>query len=227
MSLGKALHAYITLTGHLGKTFFQMIRAAYKISQFPQPPVTIFGGSRLKMDSAYIGQAHRLAHLLVAENIPVLTGGGPGVMEAANCGAMHERAKRGEVSPIISIGIGVKDLHPEREPYNCCATTQITMDYFFSRKWILMEYSIGFVVFPGGFGTLDELFGILTLTQTKVRKQVPIILFGTEYWQPLIDWTRDTVLAGGLIDEDAFKLFVIVDDIYDALPILIEHCKLC
>lgn len=159
-------------------------------------------------------KAHSLAQRLLEHNIPVITGGGPGIMEAANCGAYREGEK-----VITTMGIGVKG-PGTLSKFNPCVQEHIVMDYFFARKWLLVQYSIGFAVFPGGFGTLDELTELLTLIQTKMRKPAPIVLIGTEYWQPLMQWINKSALANGLVSKQDVELFTITDDLDQALDLL-------
>lgn len=211
--------AYLKLTIHLFKVFWQLLRGIWCLSYLPSAPVTIFGGTHLAPDSIYLKKAHILARMLSQHSIPVLTGGGPGIMEAANCGAENKDKK-----VISTIGIGVKGLS-EIEGFNKCAKTIIVMDYFFSRKWLLTSYSSGFAVFPGGFGTLDELTELLTLIKTKMRTKAPIVLIGIEYWKPFVDWLFHSALAHGLVSADDAALFTLTDDIQQAFDLLYANAK--
>src|SRR5690606_34188715 len=143
----------------------------------------------------YAQDANQIAAWLVEQEMSVLTGGGPGIMEAANCGAVRSLHK----DEVHSIGIGVRGLN---EPKNVCVEEYFELDYFFARKWLLTQYSVGFIVFPGGFGTLDELSEVLTLIQTRQMKKVPIVLFGKDYWRPFLQWVREEALPHGLIKEE-------------------------
>lgn len=196
----------------------QILYGHYKISKLDQPIISIFGGSRFKDDDFYFRSAHSLARRLVANNISILTGGGPGIMKASNCGAIYYSDKK-----IRSIGIGVKDLPESR---NMCAQEYIELDYFFARKWLLTRYSIGFIVFPGGFGTLDELFEILTLMQTKKMSRAPIILVGVEYWKGFFNWINAESIRHGLIDVKEEELFVITDDMDQIFCLILDQCKI-
>lgn len=229
MSFIKTSKAYSKLIFSFSKTFFQMLKGVRAISNLSQPPITIFGGSKLKQESSYMKDAYKLAHMIGKEDIPVLTGGGPGIMKAANCGLLHEKIASRNIALESSVGITVKGLDENGtlNSFNCCAITQITMEHFFSRKWLLMRYSIGFVIFPGGFGTMDELFEILTLIQTQKYKAVPVILIGTDYWMPLITWMENTMLKQGLITQHDTSLYTITDDLNEALNILVKFCKKC
>ncbi len=169
--------------------------------------VTIFGSARLQAGTPYFEQAERLAQLLAKSGYAVITGGGPGLMEAANKGAFEAGGR--------SIGLNV-DLPFEQNP-NPYQTDEVKFRYFFVRKVMLVKYSSAFVVFPGGFGTIDELFEALTLVQTKKILPFPIYLVGRSYWQGLVDWLRGTLLAEGTIYERDLDLFKLVDEV-EAIP---------
>ena len=164
--------------------------------------VTIFGSARLRTGNRYFAQAEALAKLLAEDGYTVITGGGPGLMEAGNKGA-YEAGGR-------SIGLNV-DLPFEQAP-NPYQTDEVKFRYFFVRKVMLVKYSSAFVVFPGGFGTIDELFEALTLIQTKKILPFPVYLVGRSYWQGLLDWLQGTLLEHGTIREQDLKLFKVVDE---------------
>lgn len=205
----------VSLTFNLIRVFGQLIYGAWRISKVPMPIVSIFGGSRLKKNDFYFGKAFELANRFVTSGISVLTGGGPGVMEAASCGAAKP-GKRG-----MSVGISVRDLGEGRNP---CAQEYFELDFFFARKWLLTRYSSAFIVFPGGFGTMDELSEVLTLIQTNKLKRVPIVLFGKEYWQPFIDWLHKEALKHGLIKQKDLDLFTFTDDLEVAFCVARDEC---
>lgn len=169
--------------------------------------VTIFGSARLGAGHPYYAQAERLAGLLAGGGYTVITGGGPGIMEAGNKGA-YEGGGR-------SVGLNI-DLPFEQNP-NPYQTDEVKFRYFFIRKVMLVKYSSAFVVFPGGFGTIDELFEALTLVQTKKVVPFPVYLVGSVYWRGLIDWLEGTLLEAGTIHPKDLELFKVVDDV-DALP---------
>ena len=200
----------------LQRVMFKLVYSIWRISELPQPIISIFGGSRLAQDDYYAQQARTLAHQLVDNNISVLTGGGPGIMEAANCGALCPNKGTGG-----NVGIGIRGL---QEPRNTCVQYYIQFDQFFVRKWFLTRYSCGFIFFPGGFGTLDEFAEILTLMQTNFLKKVPIILIGKEYWNPLVEWLTHEGLQHGLIGHMEFTLFTLTDDVETAFNIIRAHC---
>lgn len=165
--------------------------------------VTIFGSARLRSDDPYALQAERLASRLSRRGYAIITGGGPGIMQAGNKGAFEAGGR--------SIGLNV-DLPHEQAP-NPYQTHELQFRYFFVRKVMLVKYSSAFVVFPGGFGTIDELFEALTLVQTKKVTPFPVFLFGSAYWSGLVSWLRDTVVTAGAVDERDLQLFRVVDDV--------------
>lgn len=168
------------------------------------PSVTIFGSARVKEDHPYYHQAMKLSDLLGARGYNVITGGGPGIMEAANRGAY-------EHDEVESIGLNI-ELATEQQP-NPYITKGRSFDYFFSRKVMLVKYSMAYVIFPGGFGTLDEMFEALTLIQTRKVWGVRLFVIGTEFFKPLIEFIRDKMLREGMIDEADLKLIIMTDDL--------------
>lgn len=167
------------------------------------PSVTIFGSARTKPDDPYYQTAFDLAKLLSGEGLSVITGGGPGIMEAANKGAREAGG--------ASAGIGIElPFEASNNPF-VDPDMNITFRYFFVRKLMFLKYAQAFVAFPGGLGTLDELFESLTLSQTGKTPKFPIFLVGRDYWAGLIDWLNDRALAQGNISQDDFELFRVVD----------------
>lgn len=211
---------YFLLTGRLLKAVFQLSFATLKVSNLPNPAVSIFGGTRMRPESIYAQQAHRLAYMLVQNDISVITGGGPGVMEAANCGALHAS----EQKP-FSYGITVQGL--EQAPFNPCVQESIVMDFFFARKWLLIQYSVAYVFFPGGFGTLDELMELVTLIQTYKIKRSPVVLIGISYWKPFLDWIYQYGVAQGYIPAKDTEVITLTDSLDEAFAIVKERCEKC
>lgn len=166
------------------------------------PVVTIYGSARTQPDDKYYLLAEEIARELANHGYGVVTGGGPGVMEAANKGA-------GEADG-LSIGLNINLPH-EQAP-NPHANLQLNFKYFFVRKVMFMKYSMGFICMPGGFGSLDELFEALTLIQTERIKPFPIVLVGSEFWSGLVDWIRDKLLGNGNISSEDMLLFEVMDD---------------
>jgi len=166
------------------------------------PTVTIFGSARTKKDSKYYNQAKKLASLLANRGYNIMTGGGPGIMEAANKGAYGYEVE--------SIGLNI-DL-PFEQALNPYTSKELTFDYFFSRKVMLVKYSMAYVIFPGGFGTLDELFEALTLVQTKKVTGVKIFVIGSDFYQPLLKFIEDKLLNEGMIDQEDLTLICLTDE---------------
>jgi len=142
----------------------------------------------------------------------VITGGGPGIMEAANKGAAEAGG--------VSVGLGIE--LPRESGLNPYVNLGINFRYFFARKTMFVKYAQGFVVMPGGFGTLDELFEALTLVQTQKVTSFPVVLMGTSYWRGLVDWLRDTVLEQGKISKDDLAMFTVTDDVEEAVAMMVE-----
>ena len=165
------------------------------------PAVSIFGGARVPRNSKVYHASEEIARRLAELGFAVITGGGPGAMEAANKGA---RKAGGE-----TVGLNIK-LPFEQKP-NRYANPVIHFDYFFARKVMFVKYACAFVGLPGGYGTLDETFECLTLKQTQKMKNFPVILFGTDYWSGLIDWLRSACLSQGLISKKDLNLFRLTD----------------
>lgn len=165
--------------------------------------VTIFGSARLGDHTDVYRKARELAAHLAHNGYAIITGGGPGIMEAGNRGAIDAGGR--------SIGLNV-DLPHEQAP-NGFQTDGLRFKYFFVRKVMLVKYSTAFVVFPGGFGTIDELFEALTLIQTKKIKPFPVYLIGVEYWRGLLQWLQATLQRMGTISAEDLHLFKVVDDV--------------
>ncbi len=199
--------------------FAQLIYGVWRISKLSHPIVSIFGSAKMLQKDTYAHEANQIASWLVEKEISVLTGGGPGIMEAANCGAIASRHKK----EVHSIGIGVRGLN---EPKNMCVEEYFELDYFFARKWLLIQYSMAFIVFPGGFGTVDELSEVLTLIQTRQMKKVPIVLIGKDYWRPFMQWVTDEAYPRGLIKAEHLKLFSVTDDPYKAFCFVKGECDI-
>src|SRR4029450_2635761 len=172
--------------------------------------IAIFGSARSKPeDPSYIA-AQETAALLAKEGFAVITGGGPGVMEGANRGAFEAGG--------LSIGCHIELPFAQRpNPYQ---TKSLTFKYFFVRKMMFVKYSLGFIIFPGGFGTFDELFEALTLIQTKKIRHFPVILFDSSYWSGLLKWLHDVVLAQGKISELDFSMIQVTDSPAEVVEIL-------
>jgi uncharacterized protein (TIGR00730 family) len=179
------------------------------------PAVSIFGSARTKLSNKYYKSAVRTAELIGKAGFAIITGGGPGIMQAANHGA--------RLAGALSIGCNIE--LPFEQQINKFVDKAMTFRYFFVRKTMFIKYSEAFITFPGGFGTLDELMGALTLIQTKKITNFPVILFGKEYWGGLITWLRDQVLASNNIKPEDVDSIRIVDDPERVRDIVVEFHK--
>jgi len=179
------------------------------------PDISIFGGARVKPEEPAYRATVELANKLVRRGFGVITGGGPGIMEAGNRGAYDAGGQ--------AIGLNIRLPHEQKpNPYQ---TRSLMFRYFFVRKVMFVRYSVGFVVMPGGFGTIDELFEALTLIQTEKAYPFPVVLFGRSYWQGLVQWLKDVVLAAGSIAADDLRLFDVVDSPDEAMAVLEKHLR--
>ena len=179
------------------------------------PAVTIFGSARARGDDAYYQAAVAIAKGLAKNNLAVITGGGPGIMEAANRGAAQGKGK--------SVGLNIE--LPFEQKCNRYVNVPIHFHYFFSRKVCFVKYSVGFVFMPGGFGTLDEFFEVLTLVQTRRIPGFPMILFGHEYWNGLLRWMKATLEKDKLISRGDLKLVTVTDDPQVAVDLILEYMR--
>jgi hypothetical protein len=171
--------------------------------------VCVFGSARSMLDSSEYATAETIGRLLAEEGFATITGGGPGTMAAANKGASEAGG--------VSVGLGIE--LPHEQGLNDYVDLGVNFRYFFVRKTMFLKYAQGFIVLPGGFGTLDELFESLTLVQTDTVRDFPIVLIGTEYWKPLLEWLRDTVAKDGKIDPVDLDLMVLTDDPVEAVAL--------
>ncbi|MEX0772475.1 MAG: TIGR00730 family Rossman fold protein [Balneolales bacterium] len=178
------------------------------------PCVSIFGSARLQEGGAHYDKAVKVAIKLTKMGFGIITGGGPGIMEAANLGANLGKGK--------SVGLCIQLPFEEKPNTYVDADFTIRFNYFFARKVMFVKYAQGFVVFPGGLGTLDELFEALTLIQTKKIDPFPIVLMGTEYWGGLVDWIKQTMIGAGTISEKDLNLFHLTDSEEDAASIIYD-----
>jgi hypothetical protein len=166
------------------------------------PSVTIFGSSRAQPEDEVYQKAERIGTLLAENGFGVITGGGPGVMEAANKGAALAGGK--------SIGLNIQiPLEQEPNPY---ANIKLNFRYFFVRKVMFVKYAVAYIILPGGFGTMDELFEALTLIQTQRIRPFPVILVGSQYWKGLLEWVKETVLKEGKISLPDFEILQVIDE---------------
>jgi uncharacterized protein (TIGR00730 family) len=185
--------------------FFEFLKGFRKL-HFVGPCVTVFGSARLDEDHKFYQMAEEAGKKLAMKGFTVMTGGGPGIMEAANKGAMEAGGR--------SVGCNII-LEHEQQP-NQYMDKWVTFKYFFVRKVLLLKYSYAFVILPGGVGTMDELFETITLIQTKKIKNFPVVLMGIEYWKNLVELLEDMVV-NGTIHEDDIKLILVTDSVDEAI----------
>jgi uncharacterized protein (TIGR00730 family) len=175
--------------------------------------ISIFGSARARPEDHYYQKTVELAGRLAKENFAIISGGGPGIMEAANRGAAENGA--------ISVGLNIE--LPHEQQWNRYQNLSVEFRYFFARKVMFVKYSMGYVCMPGGFGTLDEFFESLTLVQTGKIYHMPVVLFGTEFWGGLLDWMKQRLLSYGTISEDDFELITLTDDIDEVVEVMNCH----
>ena len=192
---------------------FQFIKCFRKL-HFVGPCVTVFGSARFQKGHRYYTMAEEVGSVIASTGFTVMTGGGPGIMEAANKGAFERGG--------MSIGCNIR--LPREQAPNPYMHEWVTTDYFFLRKVLLLKYSYAFVVLPGGWGTMDELFETLTLVQTGMIHHFPVVLMGTDYYQPLIDYL-DFMLAQGTISPEDLKLVKLTDDPHEAMDHLSKYIE--
>ena len=176
------------------------------------PAISVFGSARTRPEEPAYTQAEAIGRRLVEAGFAVITGGGPGVMEAANRGAVEAGG--------VSVGLGIE--LPFESGLNPYVDVGLNFRYFFTRKTMFVKYAQGFVVLPGGFGTLDELFEALTLVQTQKVTSFPIVLVGSSYWSGLADWIRSTVLAEGKVAPADLEMFRVTDDLDEVVTVMVE-----
>ena len=177
------------------------------------PAVTVFGSARIPPTDPAYQTAVQIGRILAKNNLAVVTGGGPGIMEAANRGAAEAKGK--------SVGLNIE--LPFEQKGNKYANVPVHFHYFFSRKVCFVKYSIAFIFMPGGFGTLDEFFEVLTLVQTRKIPRYPLILIGKDYWGGLLKWIKATLEKNGYIGSGDMDLFIVTDDPQEALNLILDY----
>ena len=179
------------------------------------PAVSVFGSAVTHPDDEYYKKAEKVAALLVHSGFAVITGGGPGIMEAANKGAVEAGGE--------SIGLNI--VLPHEQKPNPFVKTMLEFNYFFCRKVMFVKYAKAFIILPGGFGTMDELFEALTLIQTKRTQKFPVVMIGKKYWSGMIDWLYNVMLKDNKISKQDFELFQLVEEPEEAVSIVDEFYK--
>jgi uncharacterized protein (TIGR00730 family) len=195
------------------KIMSEFVEAFEKMSKIG-PCVSVFGSARTKEDDPYYSMAEEISYQLTQNGYGVITGGGPGIMEAANKGATRGKGK--------SVGLAISLPFEEYTNLYVDRDKKIDFDYFFVRKVMFVKYAQGFIVLPGGMGTLDELFEAITLIQTEKIGKFPIILVGTKFWGGMLDWIKNTLVEDGKISEKDLSLFHVVDKAEDAVQIIVD-----
>jgi len=196
----------------IGDEFLQGFLAVQRIGR---PAFTVFGSARVTPDDPIYADAVEVGRRIAQAGFAVVTGGGPGVMEAANRGAREAGG--------VSVGFNIELPHEQHE--NRYLDLSLTFEHFYARKTMFVKAAEGFVIFPGGFGTLDELFESLTLIQTGKVLHFPVVLFDHDYWTPLLDWIRGRLLADGMISPEDLELLTVTDDHAEAVQVLVEGYK--
>jgi uncharacterized protein (TIGR00730 family) len=196
----------------IGDEFLQGFLAVQRIGR---PAFTVFGSARVTPDDPIYADAVEVGRRIAQAGFAVVTGGGPGVMEAANRGAREAGG--------VSVGFNIELPHEQHE--NRYLDLSLTFEHFYARKTMFVKAAEGFVIFPGGFGTLDELFESLTLIQTGKVLHFPVVLFDHDYWAPLLDWIRGRLLADGMISPEDLELLTVMDDHAEAVQVLVEGYK--
>ncbi len=176
------------------------------------PSVSVFGSARTPVDNPYYAMGVEVGRKLVEHGYAVITGGGPGIMESANRGAQEAGG--------ASVGLNIVLPHEQRSNPYVDYDKNINFDFFFARKAMFVKYAQGFIVLPGGFGTLDELFESLTLIQTRKSARFPVVLMGTAYWGGMLDWLKNAMLAGGYISAPDLDLLSVTDSPEEAVAII-------
>lgn len=190
----------------------EFVAATERLSAI-QPAVSIFGSARTKPDHPYYRITEEIARLLSDAGFAVISGGGPGIMEAANKGAFYGR------SPSVGLNIQL----PHEQHTNPYQNVSHTFQHFFSRKVMFVKFASAYVVMPGGFGTLDELMEALTLVQTGKTRRIPIILVGSGFWGGMLDWIRNTLLTEGMIQSDDLDLVQLIDEPEAVVSAIFKH----
>lgn len=188
----------------------EFLRASWALRKLDKPLVTVFGSARITSDHSYYSQAEEVGKLIAKSGLGLMTGGGPGLMEAAAKGASSAGA--------LVVGCNMELGHERKpNPYN---NLNLNFSHFFSRKMMLAKYTKAFIVLPGGFGTLDELMEILNLIQTEKMKRVPVILIGIHFWQGVYQWIEQEIFSQNMVDSKDLESLKMVDDLSQLAEIL-------
>jgi uncharacterized protein (TIGR00730 family) len=200
------------LAGHVRRIADEFLEGFGAVERIGRPAVSVFGSARVRQGDPVYEEARDLGRRIADAGFAVVTGGGPGVMEAANRGAREAGG--------VSVGFNIE--LPHEQGSNHYLDISVTFRHFYARKTMFVKSAEGFVIFPGGFGTLDEFFEALTLIQTGKVLHFPVILFDSEYWTGLMDWIRDPLLARGMISPEDLDLLYVTDDPADAIETIVD-----
>lgn len=200
------------LAGHVRRIADEFLEGFEAVERIGRPAVSVFGSARVREGDPVYEEARDLGRRITEAGFAVVTGGGPGVMEAANRGAREAGG--------VSVGFNIE--LPHEQGSNHYLDIAVTFRHFYARKTMFVKSAEGFIIFPGGFGTLDEFFEALTLIQTGKVLHFPVILFDSEYWTGLMDWIRDPLLARGMISPEDLDLLYVTDDPADAIETIID-----
>jgi uncharacterized protein (TIGR00730 family) len=200
------------LAGDAARIGEEFLRGFVAVERIGGPAVSVFGSARIREDHPVYAAARDVGRRLAEAGFAVVTGGGPGVMEAANRGAREGGG--------VSVGFNIELPHEQRS--NQYLDISVTFDHFYTRKTMFVKAAEGFVIFPGGFGTLDELFESLTLIQTGKVLHFPVVAFDADYWRPLLDWIRGRLLADGMISSEDLDLLTVTDSPSEAVATIVR-----
>jgi uncharacterized protein (TIGR00730 family) len=200
------------LAGHAQRIGQEFLEGFLAVERIGKPAISVFGSARVQEDDSVYADAREVGRRIARAGLAVVTGGGPGVMEAANRGAQEAGG--------ISVGFNI--VLPHEQHSNPYLDISYTFDHFYARKTMFVKAAEGFVIFPGGFGTLDELFEALTLIQVGKVLHFPVVLFDHGYWAPLLDWIRGRLLPDGMISPDDLKLLVVTEEPDEAVQVLAD-----
>ena len=203
------------LAGHVARIAEEFREGFIAVERINRPAITIFGSARVSEGDPAYEEAREVARRLAEAGFAIVTGGGPGAMEGANRGAQEGGG--------VSVGFNIELPHEQHEnPYLDIA---MTFDHFYVRKTMFVKAAEGFVIFPGGFGTLDELFESLTLIQTGKVLHFPVVLYDTDYWRPMLDWINARLLVEGMVSPEDVALLRLTDDPDEAVAMILEGCE--
>lgn len=215
-----ALKQNLALVAVIVKTAFQLLYGVYRLSKLRRPIVTVLGSAYAQEKSQYYDQAYNFAKKCAEHKISIITGGGPGIMYAANCAAREHKV--GDNNVITTLGIAVKGVD---EHFTNKCSPLIWVDNFSIRKWLLVRYAKAIIIFPGGLGTYDELFEIVNELKHKRIPNVSLILIGVDFWKPMVDWLTAQAFAKGFIEQEYMVYFKVTDDIDEAFKTLAVTCN--